>query len=337
VGGVKKRSFFQREVKQALDRLQEMLSDDIFVIPVRLDSCGIPTDLAQYHCEDLFGAREERGWQRLFEALEKQAEKLGKRIVKPVQQAIQQTTIEPSSRGSEQPQSFNEDLGNGVKLEMIYLPGGSFLMGSPDGVGPMNWEHPQHRVTLSPFYIGKYPVTQAQWQAVMGNNPSYYKGNGLPVENISWNDAQEFCKAISKVTGKTYRLPSEAEWEYACRAGSTGDYCFGDGEALLSNYAWYSENADLRSHPVGYKNPNAWGLYDMHGNVMEWCEDDWHDGYDGAPTEGRAWVDRPSSGSSRVIRGGCCIDHAGVCRSAFRTYNSPNWAYAHLGFRLART
>lgn len=205
------------------------------------------------------------------------------------------------------PQSFIEDLGNGVRLEMIAIPSGSFLMGSPDGLD-FAGDGPQHRVTLAPFWIGKYPVTQAQWRAVMGkkwlsmadNNPSQFKGDNLPVEHVSWDDAVKFCKAISQRTGGAYRLPSEAEWEYACRGGSNGRYCFGDDYALLGEYAWYDENSGNQTHPVGRKKPNAWGLYDMHGNVWEWCEDVWHENYNGAPTDGSAWL----SGGVSVF--GCC-------------------------------
>lgn len=235
-----------------------------------------------------------------------------------------------------QPKWFIEDLGNGVKLEMIYIPGGSFLMGSPEGVGHSS-EHPQRRVTLSPFYIGKYPVTQAQWKAMMGENPSHFKGDDLPVESVAWHDAVKFCEVISKRTGGAYRLPAEAEWEYACRAGSTGRYCFGDDESLLGEYAWYDEDSGGKTHPVGKRTPNAWGLFDMHGNVWEWCEDDWHDSYNNAPKDGRAWVDRPSRGSARVFRGGGWDYDAVYCRSALRNRDTPGLRALNLGFRLLRT
>ncbi|MGH9835429.1 MAG: SUMF1/EgtB/PvdO family nonheme iron enzyme [Blastocatellia bacterium] len=234
-----------------------------------------------------------------------------------------------------QPKSFSEDLGNGVKLEMIHIPGGSFLMGSPEGVGGDD-EHPQHHVTLSPFYLGKYPVTQAQWRVVMGNVPSRFRGNELPVEGVSWEDAVKFCEVVSKRTGKTYRLPTEAEWEYACRAGSTGLYCFGDDESQLDEYAWYAKNSGDVTHPVGKKKPNASGLFDMHGNIWEWCEDDWFDSYTGAPVDGRAWVDEPSRYSFRVFRGGGWGSDAVSCRSA-RRFNDLLFHRGGLGVRLLMT
>jgi len=213
------------------------------------------------------------------------------------------------------------------EIEMVYVPGGSFLMGSPDGKGGDD-EHPQHRVTVPSFYIGKYEVTQAQWRAVMGVNPSNFKGDNLPVENVSWNDAKEFCRRLSQMTGKEYRLPTEAEWEYACRAGTTGDYA---GE--LDAMAWYNENSGGKTHPVGQKQPNAFGLYDMHGNVWEWCQDVYHDNYSGAPADGSAWM---SGGHQdrRVLRGGSWDYYGRLCRAAHRGRPAPDDRRFDDGFRV---
>jgi formylglycine-generating enzyme required for sulfatase activity len=173
-----------------------------------------------------------------------------------------------------------EDLGKGVILEMVYIPGGTFMMGSSE----YSSEKPQHKVTIQPFYMSKYPVTQAQWEAVMGNNPSWFKGENRPVENVSWHEAVAFCQRLSEMTGKRYGLPSEAQWEYGCRAGTTTPFCF--GETITTDLANYNrgETTDVGSFP-----PNAFGLYDMHGNVWEWCADPWHENYEGAPSDGRVW------------------------------------------------
>ena len=241
-------------------------------------------------------------------------------------------------------QNFTEDLGSGVKLEMIAVPGGSFLMGPPESVLPS--ERPQHLVTLSPFYMGKYPVTQAQWKAAMVKNPSNFKGDDLPVESVSWHEAVEFCEAVSKHTGKTYRLPTEAEWEYACRAGSTGKYCFGDNKSSLRKYAWYFGAFGggvfdggifaAKTHPVGQKKPNLWGLYDIHGNVCEWCQD-WLGGnyYEECYRQGVVNDPQgPNGGSSRVYRGGSFRHQALGCQSTTRNYGSPDHRSDAIGFRV---
>ncbi|GBF53098.1 serine/threonine kinase [Microcystis sp. 0824] len=225
------------------------------------------------------------------------------------------------------PTPFTEKLPNRVTLEMVNLPAGEFLMGSPDSDSDaFNYEKPSHQVKVNSFAIGKYPVTQAQYQAVMGTNPSRFKNNPQnPVENVSWNDAQAFCQKLSQITGKTYRLPTEAEWEYACRAGTTTRYYFGDDANQLGNYAWYDGNSGFfrgKTHPVGQKNPNAWGLYDMSGNVWEWCEDDWHDNYIGAPKDGSAWLINNDNRSQhfKCLRGGSWCFNPAYCRSAYRYY-----------------
>ena len=223
-----------------------------------------------------------------------------------------------------------EKLGNGIDLDMVAIPGGTFMMGSLEGEGSSN-EKPQHEVTVQPFALGKYPITQAQYQGVMGINPSYFKGNEQrPVECVSWNDAVEFCQRLSGQTGKEYRLPSEAEWEYACRAGTTTKYYFGDD--ITSDLANYDGNVG-ETTSVGQYSPNAFGLYDMHGNVWEWCQDKWHDNYQDAPNDGRAWV---SGGISIfVLRGGSWDGFPRYCRSAYRGRDVPDDTVNDLGFRVA--
>ena len=222
----------------------------------------------------------------------------------------------------------------------MLIPAGSFTMGSPTGERGRGTDERQHPVTISkPFYLQITEVTQKQWTQLMGSNPSSFKdgGDDFPVESVSWNKAQEFIKKLNQMeSGAKYRLPTEAEWEYACRAGSKGRFCFGDDEAKLGEYAWYSGNSNNKTHPVGKKKPNKWGLYDMHGNVWEWVEDDWHDGYKGAPDDGRAWVDNPR-GSRRVIRGGSWYYDAWYCRSATRRSHSPDYHSSRVGFRLSRS
>ena len=248
-------------------------------------------------------------------------------------------------------QAFTEDLGNGVALVMVSIPGGSFIMGSPAGEKEREKnEDPQHEVTVKTFCMGKYAVTQAQWKAVaalpqvkqkLDPDPSKSKGNSRPVERVSWNEAVEFCDRLSRKTGKTYRLPSEAEWDYACRAGTTTPFHF--GETLTINLANYSSDYTYASEPKGASSqgttnvgkflPNAFGLYDMHGNVEEWCADHWHDNYQGAPTDGSAWLtDNPET--YRLLRGGSWGGNPARCRSACRVNDLPGERLNAVGFRV---
>jgi eukaryotic-like serine/threonine-protein kinase len=221
---------------------------------------------------------------------------------------------------------------NGVPMEMILVPGNKFQMGSLDSEGDDS-ERPRHEVKVPPFYCSKFPVTQKQWQAVMKNNPSAFKGADLPVETVSWNDAKAFCSNLLQLTGKAYRLPSEAEWEYACRAGSTSKWYFGDDEGLLKQYAWYDKNSESKTHPVGQRRPNAFGLYDMHGNVWEWCEDTWHNNYDRAPKDGSSWLSGGES-SYRVLRGSSWGLDEWFCRAATRYWDAPGDRSNLIGFRV---
>lgn len=197
---------------------------------------------------------------------------------------------------------------NSIGMDFVLIPAGEFQMGSDDGSAD---EKPVHLVRITkPFYLGKYQVTQGQWQAVMGNNPSRFKDDpNRPVEQVSWEDTQEFLRRLSKKAGgKPYRLPTEAEWEYAARAGSTGAYCFGNDVSQLERYAWHSANAEGTTHPVGQLKANAWGLYDMHGNVWEWVSDR-YDGayYQQSPTDD---PQGPEQGSARSLRGGSWYNHS---------------------------
>jgi formylglycine-generating enzyme required for sulfatase activity len=265
---------------------------------------------------------------------------------------------EQIKKESKQSQYFSEDLGNDITLEMVAIPGGTFTMGSPqDEKDSYDDERPQHEVNVPTFFIGKYPITQAQWRAVASRtdlkvkqdldlNPAYFKdrpdSDRRPVEQVNWYDAVEFCARLSKLTGGEYRLPSEAEWEYACRAGTTTAFHFGEtitGE--LANYDaiyTYADEPDgeyrQQTIPVGQFPPNAFGLYDMHGNVWEWCADTRHPNYDGAPTDGSAWIENGDDNRS-PLRGGAWYTFPYHCRSAHRSINSRrvNSNY-FLGFRV---
>ncbi|AFY58365.1 hypothetical protein Riv7116_6004 [Rivularia sp. PCC 7116] len=238
---------------------------------------------------------------------------------------------------------FAEDLGNGVTLEMAEIPGGEFLMGSPaDEKERRDRESPQHQVTVKPFFMGKFAVTQAQYQTIMGLNPSHFEGEKRPVEQVSWNEATEFCQKLTEKTGRKYRLPSEAEWEYACRAGTTTPFHF--GETITTDLANYAGTKTYANEPkgkyreqtteVGNFPPNAFGLCDMHGNVWEWCQDTWHGNYNGAPNDGSAWV-KNGDDSLMVLRGGSWYVSPNNCRSASR-YSDTARDYISLliGFRV---
>ncbi len=215
-----------------------------------------------------------------------------------------------------------------IDMPFAWIPPGRFLMGG----SATDAEKPQHRVQITKgFWMGVHPVTQKQFESVMGYNPSEFKGENRPVETVSWDDAIEFCKKLSELANRLIRLPTEAEWEYACRAGEGGDYCNGNGEGALNAVGWYSGNSNQQTQPVGQKKPNKWGLYDMHGNAMEWVAD-WHASY----TEAEAIDPKgPAGGSSRVHRGGCYIHAAVHCRSAYRGAYTPGSRYNYLGFRVS--
>lgn len=227
--------------------------------------------------------------------------------------------------------SFTENLAPGIRLELQAIPGGTCLLGSPPGVGVAD-EQPPHRVTLAGFYLGKYPVTQEQWQLVMRDNPSQIQGGQLPVDSVVWDEAREFCRRLSLATGRHYRLPSEAEWEYACRAGLETRFPLQPDEELLAQSAWFLSNAGLRPHPVGMKKPNAFGLHDMLGNVWEWCQDYYHAAYyhhcPGVDPRG------PETGATRVMRGGSWFNTAPDCRAARRGSQPAELRNSTVGFRV---
>jgi len=245
------------------------------------------------------------------------------------------------ARKTHRAQQYVEDPGGGVLLEMVAIPDGTFLMGSPRGYGYPD-ERPQHRVTVAPFLMAKYPVTQEQWKAAMGRlPPCRCKGARRPVDRVSWKDATEFCEQLSSKTGRIFRLPSEAQWEYACRARTTTPfYC---GETITTDLANYVGEHTYLSEPKGiYRHeatdvgsfpPNPFGLYDMHGNVWEWCADPWHEDYTGAPADERAW--EPSGDNShRVLRGGSWHDPPDLCRCAVRLKFNPAEGEDFCGFRV---
>jgi len=231
------------------------------------------------------------------------------------------------------------NLTNSVGMTFVLIPAGEFTMGAPKSEpNADDDEQPQHRVTISqPFYLSQYEVTQAQWQAVMGvaHQSSRFQGENRPVEQVSWDEAHAFIKALNKRETKTSgllcRLPTEAQWEYAARAGTSTPHSFGDNAAKLGDYAWYDKNAEGETHPVGQKNPNAWGLYDMYGNVWEWMQD-WYGPY---PANAVQDPSGPAAGAGRVIRGGSWFYPATGARSANRSRQRPGERRSYLGFRIA--
>ena len=227
-----------------------------------------------------------------------------------------------------------KEITNSIGMKLVLIPKGTFMMGSPESEERRDKNETQHEVTISKdYYLGVYEVTQAQYEKVMGKNPSHFEKRVIrksdssmyPVEMVSWEDAVEFCKKLSdlpeeKKAGRLYRLPTEAEWEYACRAGSKTAYSFGEGSKSLGDYAWFDGNSNTQTHPVGEKKANAWGLYDMHGNVWEWCSD-WYGEY---PKGAVSDPVGPREGSYRVGRGGSWSDGAALCRSADRGWLDPS-------------
>ena len=235
-----------------------------------------------------------------------------------------------------------KEITNSIGMKLVLIPKGKFMLGSPESEEDRDDDETQHEVTISKdYYLGVHEVTQAQYEKVTGANPSYFQGDEIkgsssnhPVEQVSWEDAVEFCKKLSdlpeeKAAGRVYRLPTEAQWEYACRAGSKTAYSFGESSKSLGDYAWFDVNS--QTHPVGEKKANAWGLYDMHGNVLEWCSD-WYGEY---PKDAVSDPRGPKEGSRRVDRGGGWYYEAADCRSANRVGLDPSTHSIYFGFRVA--
>ena len=219
-------------------------------------------------------------------------------------------------------------------IDLVLIPSGSFIMGSER----IDDEKPPHSVRIRSFLMSRTEVTQKQWLDVMRSNPSRFSACGpeCPVDSVGWDEVQQFISKLNQKTGQNYRLPSEAEWEYAARAGTTTQWSFGSDESKIGNYAWYNTNSGRKTQEVGKKLPNAFGLYDMHGNVWEWTQDCWHDNYSGAPTDGSAWV-TGCGANYRVLRGGSWFNYPAFLHSADRSRDRPDIRSYVNGFRLART
>ncbi len=317
---ITKEGYVQKEIMYALDAAKEKPEGTIFLIPLRLEDCEIPDRLKDWQVGNLF---EERGYEKLLRALRVRANALG-------------LTSLASSAPSQQSAAAKLPplIRNSIGMELVLIPAGEFRMGAEDGNDD---EKPVHLVRISrPFYLGKYAVTQAQWEAVMGENRSHFTGDpSRPVERVSWTDVQEFLRRLGeKDGGKPYRLPTEAEWEYAARAGAATSYCFGKESSQLGEYAWYEENTGGTTHPVGKLKPNAWGLYDVHGNVWEWVQD-WYDAayYQRSPVEDPRG---PEQGQYRVVRGGSWSNEPWDGRVSVRGGGGPGDRGGVIGFRCAQ-
>jgi formylglycine-generating enzyme required for sulfatase activity len=320
-GSVAKRGYVQREMKLALDALQEFPEGTIHTIPVRLDDCEVPASFRQYHYANLF---DPNGFDRIVRAIRSQ---LMQRHA--ILESYQRTSLAeaPAMQDTALAPSFT----NSIDIEFVLIPAGTFMIGSPDSDAEATFdEKPAHRVTISqPFYLGKYPVTQAQWAAVMGNKSQSRSNPNHPVVFVSWGDVQVFLGKLNEQEGSgDYHLPTEAQWEYACRAGTATFRYHPDVNAI----AWYDANSGGDLRPVGQKLPNAWGLYDMLGNVWEWC-------YDGRRTYTADAVVAPwgptGAGVRPIARGGCWGESTEHARAACRVSFNHDMRIEFVGFRCA--
>ena len=309
-----------------LKKERDSLHQHVSTLQTRINAANKRVEAMEAeHIQDQKALREEKATRG---RLRKERDKLRARVSALEAKLKTNETRTPKKPTSDLPKSYTNSIG----MKFVLIPHGTFEMGSNNG--PDN-EKPMHRVTLSqPFYLGKYEVTQAQWQAVMGKNPSENTGDpSLPVEKVSWNDVQDFIKKLNaKEGGNAYRLPTEAEWEYAARAGTTTVYSFGDDPGLLKEYGWYDDNSGRKTHPIGRLKANPWGLYDMHGNVLEWVAD-WYVSY--LPDHQTDPKSSPN-GSSRVVRGGSFGDSPELLRSTRRAGVGPVGRYWIIGFRCVR-
>jgi formylglycine-generating enzyme required for sulfatase activity len=312
------------------------------------------TVMAELQGVDELSVDRRRALQQVQEALavsSLEAEELERQVMAELQRYFRFEVVTFDDEGGElsrvqqRAEFFAENLGDSfagafsdrTSLEMVKIPGGKFQMGSLPDQG-YDYERPRHEVQIPEFWMGKYPVTQAQWRYVaalppekmeLEANPSDFEGDNRPVENVSWNQSIEFCQRLSRKTGREYRLSSEAEWEYACRAKTLTNFYFGD--VLIPKLANYGREMKGTTD-VGIYLPNAFGLYDMHGNVWEWCADGWHNSYENAPVDGSAWIDLNSS--AYILRGGSWIGDPNYCRSACRLRNDTDGYDDGVGFRV---
>lgn len=324
--------FYGREMTEALERHRQGTAR---VIPLILRPCAwMETPLAELQVLPKDG-RPVSGWLDRDEAYHNAVMGLNTTVnglkTAPRETKSNVETTNPKPAKTERDPLFTDPF-QGL---MIRIPGGSFEMGDTLNEG-IEEPKPVHKVTLPDFCLSQYPVTQGQWMAVMGENPSHFKGDDqLPVEGVSWDNAQSFIRILNEKTGLKYRLPTEAEWEYAAKGGPKSKGYSYAGSNSLDEVGWYLSNSDKKNHPVGQKQPNELGLYDMSGNVWEWCQDVWHNNYQGAPTDGSAWMTGGEL-ARRVVRGGSWYVGDNLCRSAFRYRYDADYKGNNIGCRLAR-
>ena len=305
----------------------------------RCPQCGQQIAVAQYsshvanHQKQAEAQRRQEQARRAEQQRQEEARRAEQQRQEEARRAEQQKQEE--ARKKQEEENRRKAFAAKVMADMVYVEGGTFMMGAlPNDKKALDSEKPRHQVTLSSFYISKYEVTQELWQAVMGSNPSLFKGDlQRPVECVSWNDCQTFIRKLNELTGEQFRLPTEAEWEYAARGGQKSRGYLYSGSNDIADVAWYDDNSGDGTHPVGRKQPNELGLYDMSGNVYEWCQD-WYGPYSSSAQTNPTG---PASASDRVYRGGSWFNfYARYCRASYRKRSSPVIRYYFLGLRLAR-